>query len=420
MRLLYSTRETYPTFRVDLTELFSHQLAMAGWVVSWHMRGAAPGAHRIEHSAQDETVHVGAVARSGRLSWLRDLFLSIAHDLRLWGLVRRGSFDAVQVRDKPFAGLVAAIAARVARLPFFYWMSFPYPEADIFRARDPEHPAGTGRRAYYRLRGVLTAWLLYRVVLPMARHVFVQSDRMLQDVAQHGIPVSKMTPVPMGIDVDRAQAAELAPVEDARIQGRLPLVYLGTMVRLRRVDVLLQALALVREQEPRAILVMIGNASERDMSYLHAEAARLGLSEHVIFTGFVPLQAAWSWVRVAAVCLSPCRPSPVLDCGTPTKIIEYLAWGKPVVANHHPDQTAVIESSHCGVLVDFSASGFAQGVLTVLRDASVSERAARLGREWVRQHRDYPIIAGALDRRYRELLASPAAAASAVAGGSGR
>lgn len=420
MRLLYSTRETYPTFRVDLTELFSRQLAGAGWQISWHMRAATTGAQRVERSAQGQTVHVGALAGSGRLSAWRDLALSLAHELRLWRLITSRGYDAVQVRDKPFAGLVAALAARLVGMPFFYWMSFPYPEADLFRARDSEQPLGAGRRMFYRLRGVLTGWLLYRAVLPLARHVFVQSDRMLQDVAQRGVPVSRMTAVPMGIDVDQTQAVEIAPATDPRIRGRLPLVYLGTMVRLRRVDVLLQALALVREQEPRAILVMIGNASERDMSYLHAEAARLGLSEHVIFTGFVPLQAAWSWVRVAAVCLSPCRPSPVLDCGTPTKIVEYLAWGKPVVANHHPDQTAVIESSHCGVLVDFSASGFAQGVLTVLRDASVSERAARLGREWVRQHRDYPIIAGALDRRYRELLASPAAAASAVAGGSGR
>lgn len=405
MRLLYSARETYPTFRVDLSELFSRQLGDAGWSITWHMRAAVPGAGRIERSELGETVHVGAVARPGLLWALRDFAYATAHDLRLWRLVRRGGFDAVQVRDKPFAGFVAALAARAGGIAFFYWMSFPYPEADSFRARDAEHPLGTARRTFYRLRGALTGWLLYRVVLPRADHVFVQSDRMLRDVAGRGIDAARMTPVPMGIDVARVDTAGVPIMADGRLDGRLPLVYLGTMVRLRRIDVLLHALALVREREPRVVLVMVGDAPDRDMRFLRSEAERVGVAEHVIFTGFVPIETAWSWVRVAAVCLSPFRPSPILDSCSPTKVVEYLAFGKPVVANHHPDQTAVLESSACGVLVDFSAQGFAAGVLAALSDPALAARAARYGRSWVLKHRDYAAIASALDRRYRDLLA---------------
>jgi glycosyltransferase involved in cell wall biosynthesis len=409
MRLLYSTRETHPTFRVDLTELFSNHLAGAGWWVTWHMRGAAPGDAAGVHPAPGGEVHVGARAASGLFARGVDVWHAWRHRVRLWCLIRRHEHDAVQVRDQPFDGLLAALAAARTGMPFFYWMSFPYPEADTFRARDPEHPAGLVRRLFYRVRGAWGGWLLYKLVLPRARHVFVQSDRMLDDLAARGVAPSKMTPVPMGIEVKRVETAQVPVCRDPRLAGRLPLVYLGTMVRLRRIDLLLHALALVRQEEPRAVLVMVGDAPASDMRFLRQEAQRLGVAEHVVFTGFVPMEAAWSWIRAAEVCLSPFRPSPILDSCSPTKVVEYLAWGKPVVANHHPDQTAVIRSSQCGVLVDFSAEGFAQGVLQVLRDPAIGERAARCGRDWVRRHRDYPRIAAVLDRRYRDLLDQSAA-----------
>lgn len=415
MRLLYSTRETYPTYRVDLTELFSNQLRRSGIATTWHMRAAAPGPAGLGVTPVGETVHVGVKARPGPLFAVVDFAMGLLHDLGLGLLIRRGQFDAAQVRDKPLAGLVASIACRAARIPFFYWMSFPYPEADLFRARDPEQRLGAARRLVLRVRGAFTAWVLYKWVLPAADHVFVQSDRMLQDLAARGVARSRMTPVPMGIDIDGVERARVGDLADPRLQGRVPLVYLGTMVRLRRIDVLLHAMVLIRQQEPRAVLVMVGDAPDRDMHHLREECRRLGLSDHVIFTGFVPMEEAWSWVRAAAVGLSPCRPSPILDVGTPTKVIEYLAWGKPVVANHHPDQTAVIESSGCGVLVDFSAEGFAHGVIAALNDPALAARVAQRGRAWVRQHRDYLVIARGLERRYRELTGAETSSARRAA-----
>ncbi|MBX3600236.1 MAG: glycosyltransferase [Rubrivivax sp.] len=416
MRLLYSTRETYPTYRVDLTELFSNQLRRSGFSTTWHMRAAAPGPAHTGATAVGEAVHVGAKAGPGPLSAVSDFAKGLLHDFRLWRLIRRGQFDAVQVRDKPLAGLVASIACRAACIPFFYWMSFPYPEADLFRARDPEQRLGAVRRLVLRVRGGFTAWVLYKWVLPAADHVFVQSDRMLQDVEARGVVRARMTPVPMGIDIESVEHAQVDGLADPRLHGRIPLVYLGTMVRLRRIDVLLHAMVLIRQQEPKALLLMVGDAPARDMQDLRDECRRLGLLDHVIFTGFIPMEAGWSWVRAAAVGLSPCRPSPILDVGTPTKVIEYLAWGKPVVANHHPDQTAVIEASACGVLVDFSAEGFARGVIAALNDPALAARAAQRGREWVRQHRDYAVIARGLERRYRELIAAAPTSARHAAG----
>ena len=38
-----------------------------------------------------------------------------------------------------------------------------------------------------------------KIIMPMAEHVFVQSEKMKKDIALMGIPERKMTAVPMGI-----------------------------------------------------------------------------------------------------------------------------------------------------------------------------------------------------------------------------
>ena len=44
-------------------------------------------------------------------------------------------YDAIQVRDKVFAGLVGLACARWRRSPIFFWMSFPVSEGFIDLAR---------------------------------------------------------------------------------------------------------------------------------------------------------------------------------------------------------------------------------------------------------------------------------------------
>ena len=201
--MLYSTRENYPSFRVDLTELFSAGLALKGHHIDWHMQSAQPSKSRNLRLNETEQVFLGPTV-AGKRPWHKILRLvaALCHDTALLRLSGDKDYDFIQVRDKMFGGLVGAIAARVRHIPFFYWMSFPYPEADIYRAADRQMDFSSATRWFYRVRGILTGWLLYKVVLPRADHVFVQSDRMSQDVAARGIRPDCMSAVPMGINMD--------------------------------------------------------------------------------------------------------------------------------------------------------------------------------------------------------------------------
>ena len=102
---------------------------------------------------------------------------------------------------------------------------------------------------------------------------------------------------------------------------------------------------------PTARLYVVGRGDDpEDETFLESEAARLGLQSSVVFVGQLPQAQALRYVREADVCVSPFYPTPVLRSTSPTKLVEYMAMGKAVVANDHPEQKRVIEESGAGHL----------------------------------------------------------------------
>ncbi len=107
----------------------------------------------------------------------------------------------------------------------------------------------------------------------------------------------------------------------------------------------------------------------------------------------MPREEAFAYVRAADVCLSPIFPSPILDVASPTKLVEYMALAKPVIANDHPEQTQVIDASGGGLHVPWDETQFAEAIITLLTNPALAAEMGRKGRAYVAQHRCYSVIA---------------------------
>ncbi len=102
--------------------------------------------------------------------------------------------------------------------------------------------------------------------------------------------------------------------------------------------------------------------------------------------------------------MSPIPPNPILAVASPTKIIEYMAWGKPVVASDHPDQSKVIAESGGGIAVPYDINEFADGIVAVLQDPRQADAMGARGRKYVHKHRSYEGLSEMLEQKYRMLL----------------
>ncbi|MES9876157.1 MAG: glycosyltransferase [Candidatus Sedimenticola sp. PURPLELP] len=374
-------------------------------MIDWHMQANGQSQSVVEMINECERVFVGANRNTtGLYAKIMNHLSGLRHDLGLYGLVKKNNYDFIQIRDKTFAALIGLIAAKRKGIPFYYWMSFPYPEADIFRSRDKLIHINFLLRLFYALRGYLTDWFLYSIVLPNSDFVFVQSDQMQRDVTERGISLNRTMPVPMCIDVHGLENTSLPVISDERLADRIPIVYMGTMVKVRKIDFLLKMLAEIKKIIPEVILILVGDAPEDDMKWLKGIANNLGLESDVIFTGFVPMETAWGYVNKASLCLSPFRPSFILNSTTPTKVVEYLALGCPVVANKHPDQSKVLSESGAGLAVEYSPQAFSDAVQLILTDEKLANSMRKAGPLYVKNNRDYAIMSRLLEDKYLKML----------------
>ena len=183
LRILVVSSDTFPPTRADVAVLFGLELAARGHEIDWILQSeaACPRPYVTQWGAG--RVWVGATDLGQTLSSrIRKHLLGIANDCRLFSRLRNGSYDAIEVKDKFLSGVLAVIASRLFRTRYIYWLSYPLPEHYLLCAED-----GTARYPLlYRIRGLAFKILLYRLLLPAADHVFVQSEQMRSDIAEIG------------------------------------------------------------------------------------------------------------------------------------------------------------------------------------------------------------------------------------------
>jgi glycosyltransferase involved in cell wall biosynthesis len=402
IKISYAVPEYFPPWRLDVGYLFGDQLSDLGATVTWSMWRDKPGlCAPCDWQGQRVVLPLSA----GRSSRAARIVSRLTHDACEIPLFVRLLFgernDIIQARDVRYvAALLGLVAARIRGVKFTYWLSYPFPEHYLEWSRK-----SSGLSRFIRwLQGTTSFWFVYKWLMHRADHVFVQSEQMLRDVAGYGVPADKMTPVPMGVPPALLDWLASNPTEV--VAGRV--VYVGTMARVRRLETLIEAFAQVAAKRPDASLIMVGDGdlpSER--AFLEQEAARLGIAGQVRFTGFIPMEEAWRYAASAQVCVSPFYPTFVLRSTSPTKLNEYFALGRPVVANDHPEQSTAIDDSGAGLCVPWGADDFAGAILKLLNDPKMAEAMAAKGPAWVKKNRTYDRIANQVMARYQSLMIKP-------------
>jgi glycosyltransferase involved in cell wall biosynthesis len=396
--IAFIVRDPLPPLCADVATLFGAEMPRHG--VHTELVGQRGGTGGVPWRAGG--MHIVGSLRSRFASLLAPLWDALGL-LRAWRHTRP---DCIQVRDKVASALLALLAARLLRIPFIYWMSFPIVEG--FEARRDAlalHGCGPAWLAH-ALRARIARRLVYRLLLPAADHLFVQSEAMRDWLAGLGIAPERMTPVPMGVDAGLFDRATIAPSIDPRLNGRRVVLYLGRVARSRRSDFLLEVAECLRREVPEVLLVIAGEAPSLDeMVWMRSAIAARGLGHHVLLTGWLPQAAALGYAVRAEVGLSPIPRGALFDVSSPTRLVEYLALGIPGVANDIPDQRHVIEESGAGLCVPMQADAFAEATLRLLREPALAAQCAERGPPWVQAHRTYDILARGVALAYHRILA---------------
>jgi glycosyltransferase involved in cell wall biosynthesis len=162
-------------------------------------------------------------------------------------------------------------------------------------------------------------------------------------------------------------------------------VYVGDGTEASGIDV---ALAAVASSEVSLGFDVIGRCAPALAAELTETARRQGVDLRL--HGFLPLDRALRIVAGSVVAVSPLRDLPNYRHSLPTKILEYLAVGVPVVASDLPGTAAEVGGLPGVVLVEpANATALAAAIRSAASDPALRE-AARDHAGLVRSERAWP------------------------------
>jgi glycosyltransferase involved in cell wall biosynthesis len=176
------------------------------------------------------------------------------------------------------------------------------------------------------------------------------------------------------------------------LTGRRVIAYSGTLaLHNHPVDLLLEALVLVREVLPDTVLLLIGSGS--DAPLLARCIVDSGLHGHVCCIGHVPHHSLPAYLALADMSIDPVYDNDVARARSPLKLFESLALGVPVVTGDVGDRAEMLAEGQAGVLVaPGDARALAAGIISLLRDEATRRQMAAFGVRHV-QHYSWHALA---------------------------
>lgn len=196
-------------------------------------------------------------------------------------------------------------------------------------------------------------------------------------------PPQRVHVVAPGVDVDLFDW-DVGPPADS---GPPVILYAGTVSQGRGIQVLLGAmLELLRRCE--AELVIAGRAGREFRQNLSSTLRELGLDRRVKFGGVIDHSRVPDLIARSTICVVPGAPEVTSNrlAIYPTKLLEYLACQRPVVAPRRSSVSLLLRDGQTGLLFEpGQPSDLADKLYTLINDASLRGRLARAGYELVRR-----------------------------------
>jgi glycosyltransferase involved in cell wall biosynthesis len=206
-------------------------------------------------------------------------------------------------------------------------------------------------------------------------------------------PRERFSIIPLGLDLDRFLALEPRPEPE---DGEAVALYAGRLVPIKRVDVLLRALARARASGTPLRLVLLGDGTMRPE--LEALAHELGIAASVTFLGYREDVAPYLAEADMAVLSSA-------NEGTPVALIEAAAAGRALVGTCVGGVPDVVADGTGRLVASGDEAGLADALSELARDRGLRLELGARAREHVRGRYAAERLVEDVDRLYGELLA---------------
>lgn len=240
-----------------------------------------------------------------------------------------GPTDVIVAETPPlFTAAAAVVISRLLRAPLLLNVSDLWPESAVQLGM-----------LHNRTAIRLAEWV-ERFAYRYSATVTVPTPGMVRILGERGYGADKVKLLPNAVDIDRFSPSPPTTSELCRA------MYCGTVGLAQGVGTLLAAAELLeRDQQPVEVII-VGDGAER--GELEEQAIRSGL-KRVTFVGRVSSEEVPERIASANVTVMTLRDLPLFEDALPTKLLEYMAAGRAVVAAASGQAARLLEEVGAGI-----------------------------------------------------------------------
>ena len=226
--------------------------------------------------------------------------------------------------------------------------------------------------------------------LKAADLMVVVSQALKDELVMRGIDADKILMNPNGVDPDR-----YSPDVDGshiraqyHLDGRTILGFIGTFGKWHGAEVLAEAFGRLLQEFPsyreRVRLLLVGDGVMMPQVKEHLQ--RSGALEAVTLTGLVPQEQGPAYLAASDILVASHVPNPdgTPFFGSPTKLFEYMAMGKGIVASDLDQIGEVLKHDQTAWMVKpGDAQSLMFGLKALIDDQPMRDRLGRAARQEV-------------------------------------
>ena len=332
------------------------------------------GLSRLGHSVDLVTYHLGEeislpgvrVFRIPALRTVKDLRvgpswpkvpLDVLLFFKAFGLLLKGKYAVIHAHEE--AAIFSLLLAALFRTPLLYDMHSSLPRQLVNFNFGNYRPIIALFRFFERW--VIRACdALITIGSDLERHAQAINPGVVQVMIEN-LPVrARLT------EADLQAAGDLRL--EYRLEGKLSVVYTGTLEHYQGIQLLIDSAGLVCRTHPEAVFFLVGGKPAQVLEW-QAAARRAGLEGRMIFTGTLPVEITNRFLDMADILVSP----RIAGTSVPLKIYTYMLAGKPILATNLSAHTQVL-TSETAVLVGPNCEAVADGLTRLICDAELRQR----------------------------------------------
>lgn len=309
-------------------------------------------------------------------------------------IVQNEKPDIIHAHSSYTNGLAANYASAQTGIPSIYELRSLWGESAV---------VDEGLRAdslKYRM-----IWRLELKAIQNATRVIAISEGIKREIVSRGISDGEIDILPNGVDTGIFQPRD----KDGQLLAKYGLKdhfvigYIGSIRKLEGLKYLIKAFREINKNEPRTILLIVGEGPER--SSLQDMSKELGIADKIIFTGKVPHDEILNYYSVIDVFVFPRINAKINQAVTPLKPLEAMSMGKVCIGSNVGGLMELIKDGYNGLLFECEDEhALADKVIQLMNDHALYNKLRLKGMEWVGKERDWDVLIPRYKEIYQKIM----------------